>query len=372
MKKITLSVFILSAVVANAQLPVSHIAGKKKALIEEFTGIHCQYCPDGHKRSDDIVNANPTNVFSVNIHAGTYAPPNTGELDFRTIDGNAILAMPNMGGGYPKGDVNRAPCASPITTGSLTMGRDKWAAAVAVILNQNSYINIAGSATLNTTTRVLTVDIEAYYTGNGPSANYLTVMLKQDNILGTQSSGSTYPAMWNGSQYKHNHALRDVITSGYSGQLMNSPTIAGTTYTTTIYYTVPTTYVNIPVVLSDLDIVAFISESNGVNIMSVCKVPITTTATSVSELSHLVNAISVFPNPVSSTSEVSFNLVETTNVSVTLSNMVGQTVWSQDLGELNAGVNDFSLDAANLQNGLYLMSITAGNSTITKRVNVSK
>jgi len=372
MKKITFSLFLFSAAIANAQLPVSQALLKKNALIEEFTGIHCGFCPDGHKISDQITAANAGKAFSVNIHPiSNYSTPGAGELDFRNTDGNAIGAMPEMGGGYPKGDVNRSPCTQPMVAGGLAMGRGSWSAAVNAILAQNSYVNIAGNATLNTTTRVLTVDIEAYYTGNGPASNKLTIMLLQDNIMGTQSSGSTYPAMWNGSQYRHMHALRDVITAGSTGQPMGA-TIATTLYTTTVSYTVPTAYLNIPVVFTNLTLLAFVSDANGKNTNNVCKIPITSTATSVNELANSVNNVYVFPNPAVSNTTVTFNTSEAANVSVSLSNVVGQTVLTENLGQLNAGNHNYSLDAANLQNGLYLVSITAGGSTMTKTLSIDK
>lgn len=373
MKKITLSLFVLSAVVAQAQLPVSQTAGKKNALIEEFTGIHCGYCPDGHKISDQITSGDPTHVFSVNVHAGSYAAPSSGEIDMRTTDGTAILAIPGMlVSGFPAGDVNRAPCTSPQQSGGLAMSRGSWSAAVNTIKNQNAYVNIAGAATLNTSTRVLTVNIEAYYTAAGPSANYLTVMLKQDAILGTQSGGSTYyPAMMVGSQYKHNHALRDVLTTGSTGEVMGS-TAMGYKFTKTITYTVPATIGNVAVTLANLDIVAFVSETGGKNIINVCKVPITTGTTSTNEISDIVNNVSVFPNPATSNATVDFNISEANNVSVAVSNMVGQTVLTENLGQLNAGQHNYLLDVANLNSGLYLLTITAGESKITKQVSVGK
>jgi len=370
MKILTLLLFVLSAVVASAQLPVSQVAGKKNALIEEFTGINCPNCPGGHAASNVLTSGNPTHVFSVNVHptGSNYTTPSGAQLDFRNLDGDAIRAIPTLGTvPYPSGTVNRAPCASPYSAGGLVMTKTPWTAAVATILSQNAYVNIAGEATFNAATRVLTVKIEAYYTANGATANNLTVMLKQDNIIGYQSGG--------GAQYNHMHALRAIInapaTGAANGPVMGATT-AGTTYTTTISYTIPTAYKNIPVVDANLNLIAFVSEG-ATNIINVCKVPMTiTSATSAQELPGLLNNVSVFPNPTSSDANVSFNLVETNNVSVALSNMVGQTIMTKDLGQMNVGLNNFSLNASDLQNGLYLLSITVGTSMITKTVSIEK
>src|SRR5690349_13516244 len=145
---ITFSPILFAALTAAAQLPVSHTPENKKALIEEYTGIHCQYCPDGHKISAQVVAANPGKVFAVNVHTGGFASPGSGELDLRTTDGDAIAAIPGMAiTGYPTGDVNRH-----LWYGSaLAIDRANWALASQKALVEPAYVNIAGAATLNPT-----------------------------------------------------------------------------------------------------------------------------------------------------------------------------------------------------------------------------
>ena len=112
MKKQLLTMLAIGTVSGSlfAQLPVSTSPQNRKAVLEEFTGIHCQYCPDGHKIAQQVEAANaPGDVMLVNIHTGNYAVPNAGEPDYRTNEGAAILAMPGMGlTGYPKASVERS------------------------------------------------------------------------------------------------------------------------------------------------------------------------------------------------------------------------------------------------------------------------
>jgi hypothetical protein len=63
---------------------LSPVAGEhnpcsKNALLEEFTGINCVYCPDGHKIAKQITDANPNRAFAVNIHTGGFATPSAGQ-----------------------------------------------------------------------------------------------------------------------------------------------------------------------------------------------------------------------------------------------------------------------------------------------------
>ena len=56
--------------------PVSQSPQNKNVVLEELTGINCQYCPDGHKLAQQLSDANPGRVVLVNIHAGGFAPNN--------------------------------------------------------------------------------------------------------------------------------------------------------------------------------------------------------------------------------------------------------------------------------------------------------
>jgi hypothetical protein len=290
MKKLfTLSALALASFGAYAQLPVSQQPALKNAIIEEFTGVNCVYCPDGHKIAAQIVAANPGRAFAVNIHQGSFATPSAGQPDFRTPDGNAIATISGMGiTGYPQGAVNRK--AYPTTATALAMSRSAWTAAVNAVLAQSAYVNVAGQAELNASTNQLTINVEAFYTANSPAAtNKLTVMLLQNNINGPQTGAAQFnPTMVNpDGSYRHMKALRDVITTGATGEDITTTT-QGTLVQRTYNYTIPATIGTIPVDVSNLEIVAFVAE--GVtNIINVAKVPISYTGLTTVNNANLVS-----------------------------------------------------------------------------------
>ena len=59
------------AISSFAQLPVSTSAQNKNVLLEEYTGIHCTYCPDGAKMAEEIHEKNPDDVYLITWHFGT-------------------------------------------------------------------------------------------------------------------------------------------------------------------------------------------------------------------------------------------------------------------------------------------------------------
>ncbi len=307
MKKIyALTAFVCMSGSLFAQLPVSQTASNKKAVLEEFTGITCVFCPDGHQIANTIAAANPGDFFPVNIHTGGFASPQGPGTDFRTADGNAIAAQPGMGiTGYPQGAMNRRTWNG---SSSMAHSRGDWAANSTTVMGETSYVNVAGEATLDVVTRVLTIDMEAYYTAAGPASNNYTVMLLQDNVSGPQTGAANFnPSYINpDGSYRHMHMLRDVINPTALGDPMGSATTMGTTWTNQLTYTVPADYTGVAAELADLHLIIFISEGN-TNIVTAAAIPITFTGFTTANNASL-NNLQPIPETCKTSIEPSFKL----------------------------------------------------------------
>lgn len=274
-----------------AQLPVSTTPSNRKVVLEEFTGIHCQYCPDGHKIANQIQASKPAgDVILINIHTGSYATPGAGEPDYRTSEGTAIAGMPGMGiTGYPTGAIDRH-----IFSGTaMAHSRGSWSTNANTILSQTSPVNVALQGTINAVTRALTVEAQVYYTGNSATpTNSLTIVLLEDWVVGPQTSGAIwYPAMTNpDGSYNHMHMLRKVLTAGSFG-IPVAPTTAGSSFSTTVNYTIPNTYGTGSYTntcnLGNLHIAAFVAD-NQTEIRTAAYGPI--------QLTGITNARDIAPN----------------------------------------------------------------------------
>ena len=241
-----------------SQTIVSTDTENKKVILEEFTGIYCTYCPDGHAIANAIKAENPEDVFIINIHTGGYAEPNPAinDPDFRTPFGDAIAEQTSLTG-YPSGTVNRQFFSSLAMNEDIpgtAMGRGAWTSAASQVLDQNAYVNVGVEATINVQNNELTVHVEGYYTADSPeSTNYLNVVLTQNNTLGPQTGGGM------GSNYNHNHRLVHMLT-GQWGEVI-STTSTGSFIDENFTYTIPSDYNGIDVVLPDLNVIAFITET---------------------------------------------------------------------------------------------------------------
>lgn len=255
MKKITL-LFMLSCFGSFAQTIVSTSPQNKKVILEEFTGVNCVYCPSGHTIAQNIKNARPNDVFLINIHAGNFSTPSAGQPDFRTNFGTALANQSGLTG-YPAGTVNRTSFAgyNQGAAGTTAMNRNYWTNAANQTVVQPSYVNVATTASMDVNTRVLTVLVEAYYTGSSPVAtNKLNLAFLQNNTLGPQTGGNM------GNQYNHQHRLVHMITGQWGEDV--TTTTAGTFVTRTFTYTVPAAYKNIAAETGNFEVVAFIAEGN--------------------------------------------------------------------------------------------------------------
>lgn len=255
MKKFTLAFMAMLALTFSlkAQQYVSTEPANRNVILEEFTGRSCGYCTDGHRIANEIMAAHPGRVWAINVHTGGYAP--TSYPNFNTTDGATIAGGFSISG-YPSGVVNRSS--------GTAQDRGSWNGTANTQLGQAAECNVAGMVVVNPASRLATITVEVYYTGNSSvDQNYLTVAMLQDSILGSQADYGNYnPTQWLNGQYVHMHILRDVINESAWGDAI-SPTTQGTLITRTYTYEIPEV-IGTPngpdVILDNIFFLAWVSE----------------------------------------------------------------------------------------------------------------
>lgn len=260
----------LMSVAVSAQTIVSTEVQKRNVLLEEFTGVGCGYCPDGHARANAICDQYEGHAWAINIHAGGYANGS----GYTTPAGDAVHSeFYSQISGYPCGTVNR---------GSV-QDRGSWASTAASIRNQDAIVNIAAQGTVDNATRTVTMHIEAYYTAASTAAeNYFNVAITQDNILGSQSNYGPYNTDYiEGNQYRHMHMLRDLMCGNFGVAISAAQ---GDFFDTTITFVVPDAINGLAVEdIADLNFIAFITESHR-NVLNAQKVIIPETTPRLTKL----------------------------------------------------------------------------------------
>ncbi|MBR3551171.1 MAG: Omp28-related outer membrane protein [Bacteroidales bacterium] len=259
---------MLTTMFASAQITdtiVSMTPSNRNVVLEEYTGVNCQYCPDGHRRANELKAAYPDRVSVINIHQGSFAN-NT----YTTQFGNALANQTGLEG-YPSGTVNRH-----VFSGSSTaLNRGEWAARAQQIMAMSSPVNIAAEGTLDWATRTVTIRVQLYYTASqNVTSNALNVAILQDNVLGSQTGMAGNPDQVVGNQYNHMHMLRHLITGQWGETIEDiaQGTLVEKNYTYEIPAQLGSPAIN--AALENLTFVAFVCEGHQ-EILTGTEVPIT-------------------------------------------------------------------------------------------------
>lgn len=261
----------------EVELMASKTPSNRVALLEDFTGVRCGYCPDGHERAKAAQEQLGKDKFIIlAVHGGSYATPATGWANFTTAFGQSLISQAKVSG-FPAGTINRIPAdqlgVPAQITGGAAMSRGAWAfSANKVITEMSSPVNIGAKASFDPTTRLLTVNMDAYYTDGETVANNINVAFVQNKLMSRQSGASTNP-------YEQNHVLRHFITGQWGDEIKESTkkeSIVRKTYT----YTVPADYHGTAVEgggavkIEDCKVVVFISRGK-TDILTAVEIPIT-------------------------------------------------------------------------------------------------
>ena len=227
----------------------------KKILLEEFTGIHCGNCPDGHAMAKKLHTAKPEDVFIIAVHAGYYATPGADQADLRTDDG---IELHDFFGAdsYPSGMVNRIPYGN-----EYAISRSLWAKQARIIISDIAPVNLMVNCEYDDFYEKITVTVDGYWVEDSPSDSArLSVALLQNNIQAYQAGSGI------GDDYIHQHILRDYITDALGDLITTNK--KGEYFTATYTYTLPEDYRGVVVVPEQLELIAFVTE-NEANVLNV-------------------------------------------------------------------------------------------------------
>ena len=364
-----LAVLTFCSLKTQAQTFVSTTPENKNVILEEFTGIYCQFCPDGHLIAQGLHNANPNDVFLINIHTGGYSNPNgPSDPDFNCLYGGAIATNANIAG-YPAGSVNRAMFSgiTPQNPGGTAMSRSDWVTAASNIMSQPSYVNVAAQASYDMVTGILTVNTETYYTSTTTNINVLHVAVVQNNVAGPQTGALSYnpnaiiTGPWNPT-YNHQHMFRHLM-DGANGLEFNVTT-AGTFVPNTHTWQMPTNLASgqstngyFPDLdPTNLDVVVYIAEGPGEIITG-----------------FQASVIPIFPNAYDAnvTNSTAEDVICTseTDISITFRNYGNQPLTSLDLTyDINGGTPAVYNWVGNLTSGAQ-ETVTITNVTFIPQAN---
>ncbi len=192
----------------------------KNVVVEEFTGVRCPNCPQGHVIIANIKAANPGRVVAVSLHPENSLgrPYSFSNEDFQNDKAQSLFDYLVPVGFEPAAAIDRK-----LFSGQNYVLLDKglWSNYVSQQIAEVPPVNLLLSKTYDSTTRQLTVVAELHYTQNLTEQNKLTILLSESDIINPQLNGSDIDTFYN-----HKEVMRDFITNT-QGDLITQPTDAG-------------------------------------------------------------------------------------------------------------------------------------------------
>ena len=348
----------------------------KNVLVEKYTSVYCGQCPDGAVLMNNITVNNP-NVIWVSHHAGF------------TKDGMSIERLDTLADaftiGTPMATVDRVSYTNSV--GNVALFMSAWPSRIDTQLNKTAEVNVQVNGVYNPTTQFALVTIDATFqnaiTANGSYRMNLFVV--EDSVVGTggtfdqvnyfnNTSGHYYENAGNPIiGYPHRHVVRKVpsTTWGTPSIIPNTP-IINNTYSISYLVYLPNYYD-----VSKLSFVAFVTDYDENNIyerkvLNANKSLLQDFVVNTVETPVVIHDFGVQPNPATTFTNLVISSEEAKNIEIRITNLMGQTVYTNKNLSIQAGENRIPIDVQSISSGIYMVSILNDNTIVSKQLIIQR
>lgn len=188
-------------------------AEQKNVVIEEFTGVRCPNCPQGHVIINTLKTQNPDRIVAVSLHPinSLGAPYSFSPMDFRSDDAQSLFDYLGQIGLQPAAAIDRTLYGGE---SAVLLDKSKWQTRVNQELAVVPAVNVLLDKTYDSTNRELTIVVELHYTQTVTEENKLTVLLSESGMVTPQLDGSIIDTF-----YTHKDVMRQYITATQGDQI---------------------------------------------------------------------------------------------------------------------------------------------------------
>jgi hypothetical protein len=327
----------------------------KNAILEEFTAVHCFFCPAGHALLDSLITENPGRVFSVAMHPAntSYTAPYAGSPDFRRSFVDAFFSIPFATDSlkfFPGAFINRRLWQP----GRREQYTSHWREFTDTILNEPSPANIGLHTLYNYGSNELTVEVEIYYTDTLATPHNLYVFLTEDSLIAEQNNGGVY--------YVHNHIFRESLTAQWGDTVISSG-MPGCLYTHTYSFDNSLMQYNI----QNCHVLAMLRDAGSEEIINGKCVPVQDFLTASDKLQAGKEKINIFPNPFSDAISVEFDRQIKGPLSYRLFDVTGKLLLSEGNQECDINGQQLRIDIPlSIEGHFFILEIRNGEQKYRK------
>lgn len=336
-----------------------------RVVFEEGTGTWCGWCPRGAVYMDSMSTMHPNEAVLIAVH-------NSDPMADATYDGG----VGGLISGYPSVLVNRNIVADPSDMFQQFTDR----------INDFGFANLTPTTTYNFVTNSFDVVVDASFAADLSGDYRLACVITEDNRSGSSTSwdqhnyysfqtnnialqgaghnwqSETDPVPAANMEYDH---VARTILGGFDGEVGSLPATitAGSTYSHGFTYAIPAgmniynSHINI--LLIDAANGVILNGNSGGFVLGV------------KENDNLLESFSVFPNPASAQAMIAFSLKQQEEVSISVTNLLGEVMFTKQMGNSLPGAYKVSLNSADFSNGLYFVNLTIGGKLYTEKVSIN-
>ncbi len=187
------------------------IAELKNVVIEDFTGVKCTNCPQGHQIIEVLKAANPNRIIALAMHPKNSLglpvalPPSYNvNPDLRNDKVQDLFANYFGQTSQPIAAIDRK--VFPGET-NILIDKGTWTNRANQEIALTTPVNIDLTTSFDSISRELTIVTELHYTQNVTEENKMTIVLVENDIVASQVNGIVVDTF-----YKHKDVVRDFIT----------------------------------------------------------------------------------------------------------------------------------------------------------------
>jgi hypothetical protein len=381
----------------------------KQSCYEEFTGQSCVYCMLAAPNMDSVYDNNVgyTNIvrYHVPIPARDYmyntttAPVNTRESYY------SVGGAPDgfMDGTYLNPSAYQSPPAADIYSSVTVQGENTIGSPFKIDITKTYYNATKDSFYVSaniTAYAAFSAGLTAQVTLTLDSITYKYDLSMDDPQptfappIGTGAAGSytDCPDYFYPFLLKYTHVAEEMFPNSGSGTSLAAFT-NGQTQTVSFGWKKNHPWGNYDPAPAQRDsdfydssatgqFVVFVQTNNAIPadgipakyIFQSASAPVNTTHTTPAGIEEIANAVSfeMYPNPTNNSTNIAFNLTKDQNVNLEVYNMLGEKVYSNNQGMIPSGQHIISINASNLQNGIYFVRFTADNVPTTQKLIIQR
>jgi len=228
-------------------------AQAKVILLEEFTGVRCINCANGHVAAASLKAANPGRVYSIALHSFNLDEPYLYSFIDLTLDkAEQIQQAYAAGTSKPSSMIDRVLFPGESSPAYLLA---KWPGYVSTRLAATTPVNVELTNNYNNATRELEIKLKIQYTALVTDQNSFTIYLAENNLITAQ----LMPTGDVDTNYVHNDVMREIITPN-GGSSLPEAAVVGRTYLKTFKITIPEDFDP-----SELEVIAFVHKTGASN-----------------------------------------------------------------------------------------------------------